>query len=69
MERPRQWDKLVNDLLTKKEAEHIRTCIARNRPCRYGEWQDQQAKQLGLRPTLCREGRPKTLKGAPHPKN
>jgi putative transposase len=69
VERPRQWVKLVNDLLTEKEAECIRTCIARNRPYGNEEWQEQQAKQLGLLHTLRREGRPKTLKEAPHPKN
>ena len=69
MERRRQWDILMNDLLTEKEAEHIRTCPARNRPDGNEEWQDQQAKQLGSLHALRREGRPKTLKGALHPKN
>jgi putative transposase len=51
--------------MTDKEAEGIRTCIARNRPFGSEAWQNQQAKRLGLLYTLRGEGRPKAIK----PKN
>jgi hypothetical protein len=58
---------LVNEPMTEKEAERIRTRIARGR--RYGneEWQSQQAEQLGLLHTLRREGRPATIEGRSKP--
>jgi hypothetical protein len=48
--------------MTDKEAEGTRTCIARNRPFGNQEWQDEQAKRLGLLYTLRGEGRPKAIK-------
>jgi putative transposase len=59
IERPRNWLRLVNEPMTEKEAEAIRTCIARNRPYGSEEWQNHQARRLGLLHTLRREGRPK----------
>ena len=58
VERPRRWTTLVNERLTAKEQEAIQTCIARNRPYGEEDWQEQQAKRLGLLHTLRREGRP-----------
>lgn len=59
VQRPRHWVRLVNEPMTEKELEAVRTCIARNRP--YGDkpWQSQQAQRLGLSHTLRREGRPR----------
>jgi hypothetical protein len=43
--------------MTEEEAESIRTCLARNRPYGNEQWQDEQARRLGLGDTLRREGR------------
>ena len=69
MERPRDWVRLVNEPVTEKEAERIRTWIARSRPYGNEEWQSQQAKQPGLLHTLRPEGRPKAIEGRPQPTN
>ena len=69
MERPSGWVRLVNEPMTEKKAEGIRTCIARNRPYGIEEWQIQQAKQLGLLHTIRHEGRPKAIEGMRYPKN
>ena len=69
LERPRDWVRLVNEPMTEKEADRIRTCIARNRPYGNEEWQTQQARRLGLLHTLRREGRPRATEGRPHPVN
>ena len=45
-----------------KEAEAVRTCIARNRPFGSEAWQNRQAKRLELLHTLRSEGRPKAIK-------
>lgn len=58
MERPSNWVRLVNEPLTEKEQEAIRTSLARGRPYGDGAWQQTQAKRLGLLHTLRREGRP-----------
>ena len=63
VERPADWVRLVNEPMTAKEAEGIRTCIARNRPFGTGEWQSEQARRLGLLHTLRGEGRPKAIRG------
>ena len=62
--RPTNWVRLVNEPMTDKEAEGIRTCIARNRPYGNEAWQIQQAKRLDLLHTMRGEGRPKAIK--PH---
>ena len=58
VDRPARWVRLVNQSLTAKEREAIATCLLRNRPYGDPEWQDQQAKRLGLQHTFRREGRP-----------
>jgi hypothetical protein len=63
IERPADWVRLVNQPMTEKEAEDLRTCIARNRPFSSGGWQHEQAKRLYLVHTLRSEGRPKALEG------
>jgi hypothetical protein len=59
VERPRAWVQIVNEAMTEKELERVRTCITRNRPLGDEEWQAEQAKHLGLLHTLRNEGRPK----------
>jgi len=59
IKRPADWVKLVNQAMTEKETEAIRTCIARNRPFGSDAWQAEQARWLGLEHTLRSEGRPK----------
>ena len=62
VERPPGWLRLVNEPMTEKEVEGIRTSIVRSRPYGSELWQDQQAKQLGLLHTLRGEGRPKAIR-------
>jgi putative transposase len=69
LECPRHWVRLVNEPMTEKEMEAIRTCIARNRPYGDEEWQNRQGKRLGLLHTLRREGRPKTTEPRHRAKN
>jgi putative transposase len=57
--RPTNWTRSVNEPMTEKEVERIRTCIARNRPYGSEVWQGVQAKRLGLLHTMRSEGRPK----------
>jgi hypothetical protein len=54
--------------MTVKEADRIRTSIAKSRPCGNDEWQTRQAKELGLWHPLRREGRP-SLKGNSNARN
>ncbi|MHB1038680.1 MAG: hypothetical protein ACYC35_21170 [Pirellulales bacterium] len=61
--RPKDWVRLVNEPMTEKESEAMRTCIARNRPFGSEEWQSVQVKRLGLLHTLRSEGRPKVTEG------
>jgi putative transposase len=68
-EQPRGWVNLVNQPMTEKELEAIRTCLARNRPYGNPAWQQQQAKRLGLLHTLRQEGRPKAPGAARLPEN
>ncbi|MFH1266262.1 MAG: transposase [Planctomycetota bacterium] len=67
MERPRNWLTMVNKAMTEKEAERIRTCIARNRPYGDEQWQGEQARRLGLLHTLRSEGRPKAIRATDRP--
>jgi putative transposase len=65
--RPADWTRLVNEPMTEKEVEGVRTCISRNRPYGSETWQSAQAKQLGLLHTMRGEGRPKAIE--PKPQN
>ena len=60
--RPQNWLRLVNEPMTEKEANGIRTSISRSRPFGGEAWQNQQAKRLGLLHTMRSEGRPKLIK-------
>ena len=55
--RPQDWVRLVNEPMTEKEAEAMRTRIARNRPFGSEQWQSVQAKRLGLLHTLAQRRR------------
>ncbi|MEA1950878.1 MAG: transposase [Planctomycetota bacterium] len=59
VQRPKDWVRLVNRPITKRETQSIQTCIARNRPYGNESWQSKQAKRLGLSHTIRREGRPR----------
>ena len=59
LKRPRNWMKLVNEVMSQMELEKLRACIARNRPYGGEFWQADVAGKLGLSHTLRNEGRPK----------
>jgi len=63
LERPRNWVAIVNEVMSEREVEKLRACIARNRPYGGEQWQDDVAKRLGLSHTLRNEGRPRGTKG------
>jgi putative transposase len=69
MERRSNWVRLVNEPMTEKEVESLRTCMARNRPYGNEAWQNERAKQMGLSHTLRSEGRPKVIRALSHPIN
>jgi putative transposase len=69
VEQPRNWVRLVNTVMTKKEIEGLQLCMARNRPYGAEQWQTQVAKRLGLSHTLRNEGRPKAAGSVPIRKN
>jgi hypothetical protein len=60
-ERPGDWVRLVNRPMTEQKVEGVRTCIARNRPYGDEDWQEKQARRMGLAHTIRREGRPRAL--------
>ncbi len=62
LERPRDWVRLVNEVMNERELEKLRACIARNRPYGGEQWQDDVATRLGLCHTLRNEGRPRGTK-------
>lgn len=68
-DRPRSWLALVNEPISEKEVEKIRTCIARNRPYGDEQWQAVQAQRMGLSHTLRGEGRPKAIGDKQRAKN
>lgn len=61
IKRSRDWLRWVNEPITAKELDGLRTCVARNRPFGDEDWQARQAKHLGLAHTLRPEGRPKKI--------
>jgi putative transposase len=66
VDRPDDWNALVNKPLTAKEIERVRGSIARDRPFGSDRWIERTARRLGLAHTIRREGRPrgKTRKNA-----
>ncbi|MGO8689377.1 MAG: transposase [Thermoguttaceae bacterium] len=69
VERPAHWLRLVNQPLTEKEREALRTSVARGRPYGDDDWQQKQVKRLGLLHTMRREGRPAAAAGERRPEN
>jgi putative transposase len=57
--RPRHWVKLVNEPMTARELEALRTSVTRNRPFGSPAWQMKTARRLGLMHTIRSEGRPR----------
>jgi len=58
---PTDWSRIVNDVLTPREAERFRTSMARGRPLGPDAWTRRTAQQLGLDSSLRKPGRPKKL--------
>jgi putative transposase len=56
---PRDWPRIVNDVLTPGEMERVNTSIARGRPLGPDAWTRRTADRLGLASTLRNPGRPK----------
>lgn len=63
--RPRNWVKLVNQPMTAKEIDAVRTSIIRSCPFGSEAWQQKTARRLGLMHTIRPEGRPKTQPSQP----
>jgi putative transposase len=59
VERPRNWVERVNQPLTAREIERVRTSIDRSRPLGGEQWVQRMAKRLHLEHTLRPPGRPK----------
>jgi putative transposase len=62
VDRPRNWVARVNEPLTAREIERVRTSIARNRPLGSDQWVQRIAKRHGLEHTLRSEGRPRIVR-------
>jgi len=56
---PRNWVALVNEPMSARELEAVRTSVQRNRPFGGDAWQMQTAARLGLQQTMRSKGRPK----------
>ena len=58
VDRPTDWIGQVNQPLTARELEHIRTSLDRGRPYGSDQWTGRMVKQLGLEHSVRSEGRP-----------
>jgi len=58
VDRPKDWVEMVNEPLTEKELERVRTSVSRGRPLGDGAWVGKTAARLKLEHTMRREGRP-----------
>jgi len=61
--------RLVNQVMSEKETEELRTCVARNRPYGAERWQTDVAKRLGLSQTLRNEAQPKATSSVQNKSN
>jgi putative transposase len=61
LDRPRNWPKLVNEVLRRADLETVRTSAARGRPYGDDQWAMDMARRMGLRPTLNERGRPRKI--------
>jgi putative transposase len=59
LDRPRNWDKLLDERQAKLELESLRTSVNRGRPFGSETWAQRTARRLGLEFTLRQRGRPK----------
>jgi len=59
VERPRNWNRPVNQLETASELDALRTSVQRGRPFGSDRWVERIAKRLGLESSLRPRGRPK----------
>ena len=69
LERPHDWVGLVNEVMSEKETDEVRKCMARNRPYGAEQWQTDVAQRLGLSHTLRNEDRPKAIRSVPNENN
>lgn len=60
--RPKDWVEHVNDPMTARELERIRTSVARGRPFGDESWTDRQCERQGLWATMRPRGRPRGRK-------
>jgi putative transposase len=56
---PEDWPKIVNEVLTEREAARVKASIARSRPLGPDAWTRRTADRLGLSASLRPPGRPK----------
>ena len=59
IDRPRQWNKLLEEKLPSKELDNLQTSVSRGRPFGSPEWIRKTSDRLGLDFTLHPRGRPK----------
>ena len=59
IERPKDWEKVVNRPQSEAEVEALRRCVQRGRPYGSETWQMRIAKRLGLECSLNPRGRPR----------
>jgi len=59
MDKPRNWTKIVNEVLPKPKLEEIRQSVNRGKPFGDDEWVRSTARKLGLTNTIRKVGRPK----------
>jgi len=59
VDRPRNWNELVNRPLAEIELETIKTSLVRGRPLGEAQWVAKTASNLNLQHTIRSEGRPK----------
>ena len=57
--RPLDWTNLVNEAITAKELDRLKTSVERGRPLGSEDWIRQMASRLKLEHTLRSEGRPR----------
>lgn len=57
--RARNWIEIVNEPMTEREVERVKSSIHRDRPLGSDTWVKRKADQLGLEHTIRQEGRPR----------
>ena len=59
MDFPSNWTKLVNEVMTERELERVKTSLKRDRPLGSEKWVKQAVNRLGLEHTIRPRGRPR----------